>query len=344
MRKIRVILLDDEESYVNRLTYELESIAAESITLLGYTSRESIRERPPRQQADFILLGEEFWEEITEDGLLADARYGTPVLLWTEGVSGRYAAFPAVCKLQPVSVIAKELYRLAAETWEGELKVPGEEIQIIGVYAPWNSGVSAWFCKLLSQIWAEKRDVLYVSLQESYEIKEQPEEWQEENLADFISYLRTGRENAQLRLKSMCKRQGSYAYLPPPDNPQNVWELTAEDYQRLWQTLKEQRQYGAVVVEFGMFYEGIFRHMQECRRILCPYQEEGLRRIAECRQAHIRQLYQDTEQYGEPDYIRVPYGSLYQPGNDKRTAGLPDELVYGSLGDHIRGLVHGIGE
>lgn len=306
MKKINLVILEENREYVQKLALAIQIKEKNGIEVAWYTDVEHYREDGKKRHEDLVLVGEEFQEK----ALLQDIQREKPecglVLLSEDGVSRELSGYPVIEKYRPADAIIKAIYRCAAEYVCEDVCWRGQRKQMVGIYAPWNQELSMLFAQVLLQQMAQKQRVLYVSLQECIGRKGKSEEWEEENLADFVSFLRLDKGGAGVRLKSICKKLGRGSCIPSVDNPQNIADMTRDDYQRLWKALKEQTEYEGILLEFGSSYPGSWEDMKQCQIIYCPYQEEMLQEERKQQVAHIIKLHGAEEILERIQYVKLP--------------------------------------
>ena len=266
LRKINLIILEEEEEYARKLALGIRRREGGKLEAVWYGDRESFL--AAEKEADLILLGEEFQEKEFIENLVMAGGSKRVALLAQEYIKRELTGYPVILKFQSLEQIISGIYRVAAQNEKDDIVRPGMKKEIIGVYAPWSYEISVLFSSLMSRILAEEKRLLYVSLAEGCFGARQ-----EEDLADLISFLRAGRGNAQTRLRSILRKNGKVHYLPAMGNPQNIWDMSGEDYERLWTALYEDPDHDAVLFEFGAAYEGVYEDMDRCVKIYCPYQE-----------------------------------------------------------------------
>ena len=190
------------------------------------------------------------------------------------------------------------------------------------------------FAEVLLQILSERQKVLYVSLQECIGRKGRCEEWEEENLADFVCFLRLKKEGGSTRLKSICSNLGKGYCIPSVDNPQNLSDMTRQDYQNLWEALKEQTEYEEILLEFGKSYQGSWEDMKQCVAIYCPYQEDALQERRRNQVKHIIELHHAEDILDRMHYVKLPKFAFYNGSGE-----VAERLLYGEFGDAVRRMV-----
>lgn len=339
MKKINLVIIEEDREYVQKLALAIRRKEKNGIEVAWYTDMEHYRENKEKRQEDLVLVGEEFQEK----GLLQSIQKEKPecglVLLSQDGIPRELSGYPVIEKYRPADAVIKAIYRCAAEYECEDVCWPEHRKQMVGIYAPWNQELSMLFAEVLLQLLAEKQQVLYVSLQECIGRKGQSEDWEEENLADFISFLRLDKGGAGVRLKSICKRLGRGSCIPSVDNPQNIADMTRADYQKLWKALKEQTEYDGILLEFGYSYPGSWEDMKQCQIIYCPYQEEMLQEARRRQVAHIVKLHGAGEILERMHYVKLPRLAFYNGIGERQGEGLTEELLCSEFGDTVRGLV-----
>lgn len=341
MKKIYVTILEEDTEYVQRLALAIGRREAGKLDVAWYTNLERYLADGAHRQGELLLLGGEFQEESILGRIREECHSPVVLLLSEDGVAEEMSGYPVIQKYSPVGAIIRQLYLYAAESFGQETYLPGEKNNIIGVYAPWNLELSMLFSEILLQVVSGEEPALYVSLQECLGRKEDMEHWEEENLSDFISFLRRRTAGSAARLKSICRKLGRGVCIPPVDNPANLSEMMGEDYERLFQVLQSQREYQTIVLEFGNVYAGMYADMKRCQIVYCPYQDELLQ------EARRKQLLYRLELCGEKDlqlhFVKLPRLVQYSGAGDGDAKTRIKELLCSGFGDAVRGLVDGYG-
>ena len=339
LKKISLVMIEEDREYAQMLALAIRRKEKDGIEAAWYTDVEHYRENRERRQENLILVGEEFQEQSLLHSIQKENPGSGLVLLSQDGISREISGYPVIEKYRPADAIIKEIYRYAAEYACEDVYWPEHQKQIVGIYAPWNQELSMLFAEVLLQLLAEKQQVLYVSLQECIGRKGYSEDRREENLADFISFLRLHKGGVGARLKSICKRLGRGSCIPSVDNPQNIADMTRMDYLNLWKALKEQSEYEGILLEFGCSYPGSWEDMKQCQVIYCPYQEEALQEVRRQQVEHIVKLHEAEEILERMHYVKLPRLVCYNRIGERQEEELAEELLCSEFGDTVRGLV-----
>lgn len=339
MRKIKLIIGDEEENYAEKLTSYIRKEEAGNIDASWYVDKEQLLEHQSGKEPTIFLLGSEFLQEEYLMRLFLPSSQRILVLLTQDATEKRLAQYPVIHKYQPAKEVIRQIYQLAEEYIEDDTVWTGNKQRMTGVLAPWNYELSMLFSLVVAQIFGEEQRVLYVSLQECYGIERFMEASIGRNLIDIISVLRKQHGNPGATLKSVVTEMGKADYLPPADNPQNLFEMTAEDYRSLILTIKEQSDYDLILWESGMMGHGMIAWMEQCQVIYCPYQEELFLTEQKRQIEHILSLHERPELFSKLQFVRLPHIS-FPSGMDVKLAQLP----WSQLGTYVREqvLMHGI--
>ena len=339
MKKINLAILEEDRAYVQNLALAIQRKEEGKIETVWYTDMEHYRENQGKHREDVILIGEAFQEiSLLESIQKGKAGVGL-VLLSADGVCEELLGYPIIEKYSPADHIIKGVYRCAAELDNEAVYWRIGQKQMIGIYAPWNLELSMLFAEVLLQILSERQKVLYVSLQECIGRKGESREWEEENLADLISFLRLKKGGVEARLRSICSKLGKGDYIPSVDNPQNLSDMTRQDYQNLWKALKEQTEYEGILLEFGSSYPGSWEDMKQCVAIYCPYQEDAFQEKRRNQMVHIMKMHHVEDIMEKLHFVKLPKLELGGGAGVWREGEASERLLCSEFGDTVRGLI-----
>lgn len=339
MKKIKLIIADEEANYAEKLASYIRKEEAGNIDAAWYADREKLLEHQSGKEAEIFLLGSEFWQEEYLSKLLCKTNQRIFVLLTSDTTEKRLAQYPVIDKYQPAREVIRQVYKIAAEFVEDDSIWIGNRQRMFGICAPWNYELSMLFSLILAQILGEEQRVLYISLQECYGMERLIEVCHEKNLTDIVCSLRQQHKNPGAFIKSVVAEIGNVDYIPPADNPQNIFELTAEDYCSLIVAAKEQLDYELILWETGMMGHGMIAWMEQCQIIYCPYQEEIFLSERKRQMEHILQLHERPDLLSRVQFIKLPH-LTFPTGMDCQI----EQLQWSQLGTFVREqvLMHGI--
>lgn len=339
MKKIKLIICDEEENYAEKLASFIRKEESGNIEAAWYADKEKLLAHQSGKEPEIFLLGSEFWQEEYLAKLISGANQRVLVLLTQDATEKRLAQYPMVDKYQPAKDVIRRIYELSSEYIEDDSVWTGSKQQMFGVCAPWNYELSMLFSLVMAQILGEEQRVLHISLQECYGIAPFLESYAGRNLADIVCDLRKQHNNPGAMTKSAIVEMGRADFILPVDNPQNVFDLTEQDYQRLLQAVREQLDYDLILWESGMLGHGMTAWMEQCQIICCPYQEELFLPERKRQIEHILALHERPELFAKMQFVKLPHIS-FPPGMDYRL----EQLQWSQLGTYVREqvLMHGI--
>lgn len=331
MKKIKLIIGDEEENYAEKLASYIRKEESGNIDAAWYANSEQLFAHQSGKEPEIFLLGSEFWQEEYLSKLFSGSNQRLLVLLTQDVAEKRLAQHPVIDKYQPAKEVIRQIYELSADYIEDDTVWTGRKQRMIGVCAPWNYELSMLFSLVMAQILGEEQRVLHVSLQECYGMERFMEAPIGKNLTDIVCALRKQHGNPGAMIKSVIIEMGKADYLPPADNPQNLFDLKAEDYRRLIIAIKEQLNYDLILWESGMMGHGMIVWMEQCQTIYCPYQEEVFLSERKRQIEHILALHERADLIAKLQFVKLPHIS-FPPGMDYKM----DQLQWSQLGTYVR--------
>ncbi len=334
-----MVIGEEEEIYAEKLASYIRCKESGDIQVSWYVDKETLLLHRSGKDAEIFLLGNEFCEEEFISRLLDTSDLRIPVLLTQDCLDKKLGRYPSIPKYQPAKEIVRQIYCIASELLEDETIWTGSKKQIKGIFAPWNDELSMLFSLTMAQVFAEEQKVVCISQQECYGIKQIVEDYTGMNLSDAVSILRKQSKNPGAFLKSMLLKTGKADYLPPAENPQNLYELTEEDYRKLMNALEEQLDHELILWEAGTLNPGLILWIEKSQVVYCPYQEEVFLEERKRQLTHIFQLYEKPELFEKLHFVHMPHMSF--SGNADIRA---EQLPWSELGIFLREQVikHGI--
>lgn len=339
MKKIKLIIGDEEANYAEKLASYIRKEESGKIDAAWYADREKLLAHQSGKEPEIFLLGSEFWQEEYLSKLLCGANQRILVLLTQDATEKILMQHPVIDKYQPAQEVIRQIYELSADYIEDDSIWMGNKQRMFGICAPWNYELSMLFSLVMAQILGEEQRVLYVSLQECYGMNRFVEVAHEKNLTNIVCALRQHHSNPGAMARSVIMELGKADYIPSADNPQNIFELTAEDYRRLILTVREQLDYELILWEAGMMGHGMVAWMEQCQIIYCPYQEELFLSERKSQIEHILQFHERPDLFSKIQFVKLPHIS-FPPGTDFEM----DQLQWSQFGTYVREQVfmHGV--
>ncbi len=280
MSKLVVAVCDTEDGYRNRfVTYLVEHKAAE-MTVHAFSTLETLLDAAKKRTFDAVLLGRGF--EAAADIL---REQGAALLLLTDDLPERVAESDEyqakqqpkavnVFRYQSVDMILHEMQALTGQ----RMAVPAGEtalasrMEVVGVYSPIRHEMQMPFSVILAALLSEKRKTLYIDLMENSGFLEMFHLAVEYDFGDFVLAIRGRRLQPETYWRSLYESEGMY-YIPPFRSPENLHELTLEDYLAFLAFLEEATDFETVVIDFGEGLADFGRMLGRCTGIYCPVRQ-----------------------------------------------------------------------
>lgn len=353
---------DTDTEYRDRfVTYLIEHRAAE-YAVHAFSAPELLVERSGEEKIDVAICGmgfEEAGETVAAKGIpvlflretMTEARaeqsrvaeaggycvMGTEAyqLEEAEADSSVRARSADMFRYQPIETILHEVQALVGVRERKSLGVAAG-LEIIGVYSPICHEMQMPFSMVLARMLSEKRKVLYVNLMEHSGFLEVFGLTGEYDLGDVVLAIRRKRFSDDMFLKGVYEAEGIH-YIPPFDNPEDLREFSAEDYQAFLAFVEEQTDYEALVLDFGAGMREFTRVLETCTSIYCPM-KKGY--FYECQMRHFLK-YLTREPDGE---IKERLHVVQLPFSARRIrAGLDvcRQLLWSEFGDYVREYLTG---
>lgn len=176
---------------------------------------------------------------------------------------------------------AEQLYQkivqiyLEAEKEKKEIQpFTGGGGELIAFYSPTHPISQTMLAVNMGKQLAKKQNVLYLNL-ETYAGIEELFPQEERNLAMLLYYVKQEVENLHLLLPTIVKQMGDLDYIPPFLLPNEMMEITKEEWKQLFSWLRRTSIYEVIVLDIGEWIPGLYDILMECSTIyLCTDEEQ----------------------------------------------------------------------
>lgn len=238
-------------------------------------------------------------------------------------------------RYQPIETILHEVQVLAGVREKKSLGVAAG-VEIIGVYSPICHEMQMPFSMVLARMLSEKRKVLYVNLMEHSGFLELFGLTGEYDLGDVVLAIRRKRFSEDMFLKGVYETEGVH-YIPPFDNPEDLREFSAADYQAFLAFVEEQTDYEVLVLDFGAGMREFASVLETCTSIYCPM-KRGY--FYECQMRHFLRYLTREQDEGMKERLHV----VQLPFSARRIRTGMDvcrQLLWSEFGDYVREYLTG---
>ena len=222
------------------------------------------------------------------------------------------------------------------ETPEGKTDFPGLPAsgkRIIGVYSPVGRCGKTSLALAMGQLLAREEKLLFITLDTFTGFSGLLDEQWKRDLSDLIYYYKQGRFHG-LQLNSVIYYLGDMAWLPPIRFPDDYNQITSEEMADFLLKILEEGGYGTLVLDIGNYGRQVLPLLEICQAVYMPIREDAVSRAK----------LQEFEQYVEKSGKKAVAGKFHKihvpmVTGMKRMEHFPQELLWGDLGDFVRGVL-----
>ncbi len=338
MRKVLGIY-DTEGGYGERLAGYLSSRGRLPFRIVVFTGEEILRGFAEKEELQILLIHEKSMNE--EIAGLPVSR----ILLLTEEPEGAENLFSK--EIQPVYKYqsAERIRGTVMDCYEALLPaVSGEEkvregAGLITVYSPVHHCFKTTFALLYGQLLAKEERVLFVSLEVHAGFETLLGLTGGADLSDALYYHRQGKLGEQL--PGIVQHLGELDILMPVQYPEDLCEIRAEELLELLRSILQEGAYSAIVLDAG---EALYRPgdiLKGSRRVFMPRREDEVSLAKLQAFENCMSLWGQEELEKRIEQLQLPLQMTCQSGAGGAKEHL-EELMWGAMGDYVRGLLPGV--
>ena len=331
MKKVKMALYETDQDYAFALQEYAAQELADTMEVWIYTKG---LELETAEETDLVLINCQLLQGIEEPEKWIQGQTGCILLLSEGEVPQELAQEKILLKYQSAQEVLRSALYYWQETQENQKvwKRVGQEKEIIGVYAPGGHELQQPFSLILARQLAREKRVLYISLLEYSLLEESAKDSWQFDLSDLIIMRQRTTGNFKEKLEAVVRKENGVSYIPPMQNPENIHEITAEQYVDLLTAITQETDYEVVLIDYGSMLHGFMELLEKSDKLYCIQGGGSIRE---------RQQKQFLQQIEKQDEILL--GRLEQVVFDRVeiqncTGGnLLESLEFGPFGDRIRG-------
>lgn len=222
-----------EEFLQDERTYEIGILTAEFLQVLEFSGKDSIKRK--------LYL--------SDDDLLEEYRH-----------------LPMVYKYQSMEVVVEMLKKLRSGADAGRCFASLGNSLLYGIYSPICHELQLPFALSLCRILAERGSVLFLDIEELSVLSRLIERAWDRDLLDIL-YVSEGSEGREPELSAYIRQFMGIDYLPPFGSPEDINEVTREQWQRFFERLNG-LSYTYIVILFGRTMPGFREMAASCQELL----------------------------------------------------------------------------
>lgn len=340
MTKHKVAVCDADDVYRSRFVTYLMEHRREELELHEFSQAEALSGNL-ESGFELLVLGEGF-ETLQEEAW----ERKIPTLLLTEeplaeaSATANAEAFAGgmrVFKYQSMEVIWHEMYALAGGGGQpGRVCVSGKNLEVIGIYSPVKHEMQFAFSTVFAAYIAKERKVLYINLMENMPVQRFLELPEDGDMGDLMIHIRKKRLSPEAFNRAVyCS--GEISCLPPFLNPEDLYEVSLQDFEEILTFLREKTDYDMVILDFGQGTRQFAEVLGMCSSVYCPM-KNGY--YYDCLKEQFVKYLTIAEADGlleHLNFVELPFSAkaLHAGGN------LPEQLVWSEFGDYVRAYMTG---
>ena len=318
-----------EEGYGIRLAEYARNQNSCPFRVQAFSTVETLGNYLKLRNVDAILLDEGMYEEDMWQ------KYDGVLCLLGNGV-GQEENPPQIFKYQPARDILNGVlaqYLRGAEQQENQL-VNKKGMEIFGIYSPVGRCGKSLFSLALGLELARHQKTLYLNLESWSGLNQGPEEAPGGSLSDLLYFLRQRRGALPEFLSSIVRNADKLDMISPVRAPADLASVSVEDWQYLFEALRRQSSYEAVVLDIGDSPQPIERLLSICTKVYVPTLSDRDSRIKLGRFLEFIEAAICQELAPEIEHLSLPL--VESIGMDRSWA---EQVLWSDMGDFVRRIL-----
>ena len=332
MKKIMAVY-DEDPFYAERLSDYVNRKEKGIFKAQAFTSRERLESFAKETDVDVLLTG------VPVNTKEIAALRATQTIHLTEEKSKNGAGDGVeIYKYQSGDDIIREVMAAYCENPDIKPDLPGlfsKEKRIIGVYSPVGRCGKTSLALSIGQVLAKEEKVLFITMDMYSGFSLLLDEQWKRDMSDLLYYYKQGRFHG-LRLNPITYYLGDMAWLPPLRYPDDYSQITAKEMAGFLVQILNESAYETIVLDIGDFDRQVLPVLEVCKVVYMPVKEDPIS------QAKLKEFEAYVERFGTRE-IREKFHKIHVPlvTGAKRMEHFPQELLWGDMGDFVRGLLKG---
>lgn len=329
MKRIMAVY-DVDPFYADKFAEYANQREKTPFTAVAFTSLCRLKEYAGQQPVELLLVGNEVRPEE-----LKEVKAGQIIRLGESGIAEADGT-PVVYKYQPSDEVLREVMACyKPRTEPAHIAAMGVKSTVIGVYSPVNRCGKTGFALTMGQLLAKEGKTLFLSLEENSGLSRMTGTTYKSSLSDLLYYYRQGLYS-RLRLSAATYSLGGLDYIPPAAYAEDLEDLTGEEFAGLVADIAGDGLYETVILDLGQFGRGVEHVLELCRLIYVPVKEDC---ISAAKMEEWRQYLEASGKGGLWERMKIQ--KLPCQGTAASAQTYLEQLMWGELGDYVRGMLKG---
>lgn len=263
--KIKLVLADLDRAYTGRFVKCIQCHYFDRLDVAVCSSQESLDEKVNKEHVDVVMYAEPF--------VVDESRYHCLKLVSESGVTA-VDGKPVCCKYQKLEHIYKQILSVYAESdkvYDYQMQTDARGCRIT-CFTSAQGGAGKTTCAVgyARMLARQGRKVIYVSTQALQDGSLYFPDQQGGSLSQVFFSIKRSKGNVALKIESsiLCDEYG-VSYFLPVDNPMEMIEITAQEWQVLVETIRSLGTFDDVIIEVGNpLYDNVSALLKESHRLV----------------------------------------------------------------------------
>lgn len=299
-------IFDYELDYANNLMDYMNRRGKLSLQISAFSDIECLMEYLEHNVVDILLMAEQ-----TKTVVERVENHVKNIYILSEGQTVREnTTYKSIYKFQSADNILEEVLELySKENGEAPSLIQIERTKnqyVIGVFSPKGGSKKTTFAMALSQCYGTHKKTLYINLELFTKLSWLSEE-DMMGFSELLYYIKQKAPNLMMKIDSYIHSGNHFDYILPVRHYQDLFEMNQEDVSYFLHYLKAYSDYEVIIIDIGIFSEGILQLLYLCDKIYLPREEDPMSQ--DKNEAFYQQLREEKEDgiIERIEEIRIPY-------------------------------------
>ena len=253
--KIRLAILEKDESYLSRIVGTFNSRFSERLTIYSFTDLNTALEGLETEKVDVFIASEEYKIDTKE----LPEYCGFAYFVESPSVESLYDQ-RIICKFQKAELIYKEILGIYAEitSTSKSYRIEQDGTAVVIAFMPVSGGVgsSTVAASCAMSLVRKGKKVLYLNLEQTGSTSMYFQAEGQFDLNDIIYTIKSRRSNLALKLESTVKQDSTgVAFYETPKIALDIVALTEEDLQKLIKELTVTSSYEYIIIDTDFSFD-----------------------------------------------------------------------------------------
>lgn len=331
MKKSIFAVCDLESSYACNLMEYLNEKKSTPFEVQAFTNVESLIHFAKENEIEILLISTRaMCNEIKE----------LPVnrtIILSEGEKLQdLEEYPFVYKYQSSDQLLSEVMEYYVADHPKTLFLPSvaHKTKLYAVYSPIGRTRKTFFSLTLGEVLAERKQVLYINMEEFSGFEELFGTSYRADLSDLIYFARQKEDSLIYKLNSVVQTFHELEYIPPAFSPADVRDVSGEEWIKFLDELMMHCEYDVIILDISEQVDDFLQILNRCDRIYMPVQEDMVSKAKLLQYEKLVHMLEMDEILEKTKRIRLPVQTV-----SKENGNLTQQLVWGEMGNYVRRLL-----